>query len=46
REMVYNLLEAWVGADILLEKFVKFYRFLVKYCHKGGIILGSSALRN
>ncbi|CAG8808378.1 34160_t:CDS:1, partial [Racocetra persica] len=45
REMVYDLLEAWVGADILLEKFDKFRGFLVKYCREGGIIPGSSALR-
>ncbi|CAG8800609.1 20608_t:CDS:1, partial [Cetraspora pellucida] len=45
REIVYDLLKAWVDADISLEKFNKFYRFLVKYCYEGSIILDSSALR-
>ncbi|CAG8746696.1 21983_t:CDS:1, partial [Racocetra persica] len=45
REMVYDLLEAWVGANTPLEKFDKFRGFLVKYCRKDGIIPGSNALR-
>ncbi|KAF0468394.1 transcription factor e2f6 [Gigaspora margarita] len=43
--IITDLMEAWVAADILLEKIDKMRDFFSKYCHEGGMIPCADTLR-
>ncbi|CAG8843308.1 32664_t:CDS:1, partial [Gigaspora margarita] len=46
KKLIYDLLEAWVNADIPIQKLNKFCKFLLTYCHEGGAVPGPATLRS
>ncbi|CAG8857665.1 4387_t:CDS:1, partial [Gigaspora margarita] len=44
KKLIYDLLEAWVNANIPIQKLNKFREFLSTYCREGGAVLEPATL--